>query len=109
MRPTSGLTTDLQNRYANAATRALPAAARRRYIGWTPTEWADHYARREPHLEDALSGICWDYSDRAIVCATAMLLDGLAGPDFHDPVAQRKALAQGFRNIANMIEPEGME
>lgn len=108
MRPTSGLTTDLQNRYANAATRALPAAARRRYIGWTPTEWARHYAEREPNVEDALGGICWSYSDRETVCATMMLLDCLAGPDLVNRQGQRKALAKGFRNIADMlVEAQG--
>lgn len=105
-RPATGLTADLQNRYANACTRALPAATRRRYIGWTPTDWARRYAHREPHVEEALGGICWNYPDRAIVCATMMLLDSLAGPDFIDPDGQRRALAKGFRNIADMIEQD---
>lgn len=108
MRAATGLWPDLQARYVNACTRVLPASTRGRYIGWTPTEWARHYGEREPNVEDALGGICWNYSDRAIVCATAMLLDSLAGPDLHDPQGQRKALAKGFRNIADMlVEAQG--
>lgn len=106
MRKPTGLAADLQNRYANACARVLPTATRRRYIGWTPTDWARHYAHREPHIEEALAGICWNYPDRAIVCATMMLLDSLAGPDFVDPEGQRRALAKGFRNIADMIEED---
>lgn len=106
MRKPTGLAADLQNRYANACTRVLPAATRRRYIGWTPTDWARRYAHREPHVEEALGGICWNYPDRAIVCATMMLLDSLAGPDLINPKGQRRALANGFRNIADMIEQD---
>ena len=88
----------------DACSRVLPPATRRRFVGWSANEWALHYAKREPHVEEALGGICWDYPDRAIVCAAIMLLDCLAGPDWNDVEGQRRALAKGFRNIADMIE-----
>lgn len=103
-RKPTGLAAGLQERYANACSCVLPTATRRRFIGWSPADWARHYAVREPHVEESLGGICWNYHDRAIVCAAMMLLDCLAGPDFHDPEGQRRALAKGFRNIAAMIE-----
>lgn len=34
-----------------------------------PSQWARYYADIEPRLESALGGICWDYPDRAAVCA----------------------------------------
>lgn len=68
-----------------------------------PSQWARHYAEIEPRLEAALGGICWDYPDRATVCAAVQLLDTLAGIDSTDS-RRRQGIADGFREVAEMVE-----
>lgn len=92
--------TALRKDYQVASKRVLPHA----WGGFDHKAWAERYAHQEHDLEEALGGICWDYPDRPIVAATALLLENLAGIDLHNPTAYRKTVADGFRQVADMIE-----
>lgn len=90
----------LRKDYQAASKRVLPRA----WSGFSHKAWAERYAHQELDLEEALGGICWDYKDRPIVAATALLLEHLAGIDLCNPTVYRKAVADGFRQVADMIE-----
>ena len=101
-RPATGLQPELQQRFTEACNRAHPG---RRYA-YPASDWADYYAHREPILEEALGGICWDFRDRAIVAATTQILHSFAGTDLEHPKRHRAALAASLRTIADMIEED---
>lgn len=90
----------LLDTFHDAVERALPQLHPDSRAGWVR-----HYAEHERDIEQALGGICWDYRDRPVVCATVLLLDRLAGVDPFGPKAYRKTIADGYRALADQLDP----